>query len=423
MPQDAKRPPSVDFLARSVASLGLPHPLAVDAAREALASGDPSLVTHYAEARAASLLQPVINATGVLLHTNLGRAPLDPAWLTGGAGVRPSNLELDLSTGKRGSRNERTAALVARACGAEAALVVNNGAGALFLLLATIASAGSVAVSRGELVEIGGGFRIPDIMAASGADLVEVGTTNKTRLGDYSAALAQGVSGILKVHQSNFTQSGFTESATVAELATLGVPVLVDLGSGLLDSTTPWLKKGPPGWLAKEPAVAQTLRQGAAAVTFSGDKLLGGPQAGIVAGRADIVQACARHPLARALRPGGLVLGVLQQTMLAYLEKRGDAIPFWRMATTTAERLRERAEAIGIGDVTECRSAIGGGSLPGIEIPSFGIAIPADRLFRLRSFRPAVIALARGSSALADLRSVEPSDDEIVAQAIREALR
>lgn len=416
--REPKRPPSVDALARSVADLGLPHPLAVDAAREAIARGDAGLTRQLASEKAGNLLQPVVNATGVLLHTNLGRAPLERSWLDDGAGIRPTNLELDLASGKRGSRNDRTAALVARACGAEAALVVNNGAAALFLLLAAVARGGSVVVSRGELVEIGGGFRVPEIMASSGATLKEVGTTNKTRPADYAAAVDPTVAALLKVHQSNFSQRGFTESAPVASLAGLGPPLLVDLGSGLLDSTTPWLRGGPPPWLAGEPAVAQTLRQGAAAVTFSGDKLLGGPQAGVIAGNAAIVAACARHPLARALRPGALVLGALQQTMLAYLSRRGESIPFWRMATLDTAALERRARAIGIGEVVDCRSAIGGGSLPGVEVPSAGIALLGDRVAELRSMRPPIIALARGRRTVLDLRSVDPAEDALVKKAL-----
>ena len=342
------RPPSVDALARSLLDVGLPHPLLVDAARAAIAAGDPSSARGRAEAVAAALLQPVINATGVLLHTNLGRAPL-------GSPLRYSNLEIDLVGGKRASRSDHAATLLARACGAEAAHVVNNGAAALLLVLAALARDVGVVVSRGELVEIGGGFRIPEVMAQSGARLVEVGTTNRTRLADYRAAVSGGVAGeagavglILKVHQSNYRIVGFTESVEVEELAGLGVTVVADIGSGLLDAATPWLDGGPPAWLVGEPAARQTLAAGAALVTFSGDKLLGGPQAGVIAGRADLVAACARHPLSRALRPGGLVLAALQETALAYLRRDGMAIPFWRMAATPVDALVRRAEALAL---------------------------------------------------------------------------
>ena len=237
-----------------------------------------------------------------------------------------------MTGGGRGSRSDHAARLLARACGAEAALVVNNGAAAVLLVLTALAAGREVVVSRGELVEIGGGFRIPEVLAASGARLVEVGTTNRTR----HARLRRGGAAtrprmFLKVHTSNYRITGFTESVAAAELVGDGLPVVVDLGSGLLDAACPWLDDGPPPWLAGEPAVAQTLRAGAALVTFSGDKLLGGPQAGVIAGRADLVAACARHPLSRALRPGGLVLAALQDVALAYLRRdAGRTVPFWR---------------------------------------------------------------------------------------------
>ena len=233
--------------------------------------------------------------------------------------------------------------MLARACGAEAALVVNNGAGAVLLALAALARGQGVAVSRGELVEIGGGFRVPEVMSESGARLVEVGTTNRTRRDDY-ARVADEVALLLKVHQSNYRITGFTEDASVADVVSIGPPVVVDLGSGLLDTACPWLPDGPPAWLRDEPAARQTLDAGAALVVFSGDKLLGGPQAGVLAGRADLVDAVRRHPLYRALRPGGLVLGALEQVALAYLERDGGRIPFWRMATVAVDELRQRAQ-------------------------------------------------------------------------------
>ena len=274
-----------------------------------------------AEATRHAMLRPVVNATGVLLHTNLGRAPLgftQPADYT--------NLELSLATGKRGSRRDHAGALLARACGAEAALVVNNGAAAVLLALAALARGGGVAVSRGELVEIGGGFRIPEVMEESGARLVEVGTTNRTRVADYER-VAGDVELILKVHQSNYRITGFTEDAAVEPLAALGPPVVVDLGSGLLDAACPWLPDGPPPWLRDEPAVRQTHRGGRRA-----RRLLGRQAPRRSAGRhprraAPIsIDTCARHPLYRALRPGGLVLAALQQVALAYLGRDGDAL-------------------------------------------------------------------------------------------------
>jgi len=274
-------------------------------------------------------------------------------------------------------------------------------------------------VSRGELVEIGGGFRVPEVMAESGARLVEVGTTNRTRLDDYRSAVARDDPALLlKVHQSNYRIVGFTEAVDVGALARLGVPVVSDLGSGLLDAATPWLATGPPVWLASEPAVRQTLAAGAGLVTFSGDKLLGGPQAGVIAGRADLVHACARHPLARALRPGGLVLAAMQETALAYLRRDGDAIPFWRMATAPVEGLRARAAALGVGEPVETAAVAGGGSLPGLEIPSAGVAIDGDRTAALRAGDQPVIARVADGRTVCDLRTVDPADDAVLAKAL-----
>jgi L-seryl-tRNA(Ser) seleniumtransferase len=409
------RPPSVDALARSLADTGLPHPLLVDAARAAIGRGEPDQARADAEAVAAALLRPVVNATGVLLHTNLGRAPLahhqDAAY---------TNLELDLATGERGSRGAHAAGLLARACGAEAATVVNNGAAAVLLSLAALARDRDVVVSRGELVEIGGGFRIPEILATSGARLVEVGTTNRTRVSDYERAVADAPEPglLLKVHQSNYRITGFTEAVAVADLVGIGPPVAVDLGSGLLDAACPWLDDGPPPWLRDEPGVRQTLEAGAGLVLFSGDKLLGGPQAGVIAGRTDLVAACARHPLARALRPGGLVLAALQDTALAYLARRGGDIPFWRLATRSVADLRTRAEALGVGPVVDTLAVTGGGTLPGTEIPSVGIALDGDVRAALRAAPVPVIARIVENRTLLDLRTVEPEQDTLVAAAV-----
>lgn len=419
------RPPSVDALARSLAPTGLPHPLLVDIARAVIADGDPAAAPGRAAAEARRLLGPVLNATGVLLHTNLGRAPISHTHPTS-----YSNLEFDLETGQRGSRRAHAARLLARTCGAEDALVVNNGAAAVLLVLAALAGGRGVAVSRGELVEIGGGFRVPDVMGQSGARLVEVGTTNRTRLADYERALADpdvDVGLVMKVHRSNYRITGFTEEASVAELVALPVPVVADIGSGLLDARTPWLGSGPPPrWLDGEPAARQTLEAGAALVTFSGDKLLGGPQAGVIAGRADLVGTCARHPLARALRAGGLVLAALQQTALAYLRRDGPAIPFWRMATTTVATLEARAAAIveqaGAGAVVACDAVPGGGTLPGVVIPSAGLALDGDLVAALRAHTPPVIARLEGERTILDLRAVDPDDDGELARAVRAAV-
>ena len=415
---DNGRRPQVDQLARSLASSGLPHALCVDVAREALAAGDAGSAPARAGRLQRSLLGPVINATGVLLHTNLGRAPRDRARTD--APARYSNLEIDLETGRRGDRARHAAALMARLTDAEAALVVNNGAAALLLVLAATAAERPVIVSRGELVEIGGGFRIPEVMAGSGAELVEVGTTNRTHRRDYDAALRDypEAAAILKVHPSNYRVEGFTSAVGVRALAGAGVPVVADIGSGLLDAATPWLPGGPPAWLAGEPAAKQTLREGASVVTFSGDKLLGGPQAGILVGDATMIERCARHPLARALRPGGLVLEELQRVALAYLARDLDALPFWRMAVTPVDGLRDRAKALGAGVVVECRSVPGGGSAPGTTIPSAGVAVEGDRTSDLRSADPPVFARVVDGQTVLDLRTVDPADDPLVAKAL-----
>ncbi|MEQ8843066.1 MAG: L-seryl-tRNA(Sec) selenium transferase [Acidimicrobiales bacterium] len=420
----SNRPPSVDALARSIADVGLPHPLLVDAARATIADEAPD---PHADARRRAvamqrkMLMPVINGTGTLLHTNLGRAPL--AW---SQDATYSNLELDLTTGERGSRMGTAPALIARACGAEAAIVVNNCAAAVMLVLAALADGKGVVVSRGELVEIGGGFRVPEVMERSGARLIEVGTTNRTRLADFERAVAEhgdDARMLLQVHQSNYKIIGFTEAPRIAELATIDRPLVADIGSGLLDSRCGWLRSGPPGWLAEEPAARQTLEAGADLVTFSGDKLFGGPQAGVIAGRADLVATISRHPLARALRPGSLVLGALQATALAYLRGDGDAIPFWRMAALSVDELRMRATALGVGDPIDTESTPGGGTLPEVAIPSAGVAVDGDHRATLRRrARPLIGRVADGRTII-DLRTVEPDDDAEVAAALRETFR
>ena len=442
-PARSARPPSVDRLARELAGQSeLPHPLLVDAARAAITGSgtggsgsggsgaggsDPSTVavraSELARAEERALLQPVVNATGVLLHTNLGRAPFGPD-----QPAAYSNVELDLGSGRRGERSTHAARLIARVCGSEDALVVNNGAAALLLVVAALSKENEVVVSRGELIEIGGGFRIPEVLAGSGAELIEVGTTNRTRLSDFASALGPRTGLLLKVHTSNYRIVGFTESVGVHELAGLArsavaggrqVPVVMDVGSGLLDAGCPWLPGGPPAWLAGEPAVKQVLAAGADLVTFSGDKLLGGPQAGIIAGASNLVAACRSHPLARALRPGGLVLGSLQAVMLSYL--RGDAaatLPLWSMASTEVAELRRRAEALAIGDVVECESVMGGGSLPGTTIPSLGIALDGDLRSDLLEHDPPVVARVVSGHTVCDLRTVLPHQDAVLQKAL-----
>ncbi len=419
------RPPSVDALARSLAASGLPHPLLVDVARQAIADGAVEDAAARVEALRRTLLTPVVNATGVLLHTNLGRAPVSFAQT-----ARAQSLELDLATGERGSRQRGIGSLLARLCGGESAMVVNNNAAAVLLVLAALADGRDVPVSRGESVEIGGGFRVPDVMEQSGAHLVDVGTTNRTRLADYRRAITRpgaDVALVLKVHRSNFRLDGFVEETTVAELATLGPPVVADLGSGLVDATCPWLPGPPPKWLAEEPAARQTLAAGAALVTFSGDKLFGGPQAGVIVGQAELIERCGKHPLARAMRPGGLVLAALQQLALAYLARDVvDVAPFWRMATTPLEELTHRADAVATATGAErvaTEAVPGAGSAPGTTIPSVGLAVDGDRLAALRAHDPPVIARTVDARTVLDLRTVDPADDAVLIDALRSSSR
>jgi len=418
---------------------GLPHELlvgvarhAVDDARAAVAEGtalDPDAVVAAARAevarRRAALLRPLVNATGVIVHTNLGRVPLgrDALDAVAAIGAGYSNLELRTDTGRRGSRHEHAGSLLAAACGAERGLVVNNNAGAVLLALAALARGRDVVVSRGELVEIGGGFRVPEIMAETGCRLVEVGTTNRTRLADYERVVGPDTALLLKVHASNYRMVGFTESTPVDALAGLGVPVMVDAGSGLLDERTPWLP-ARPAWLHDEPGVRQALAAGAALVTFSGDKLLGGPQAGVVVGRADLVDALSRHPLARALRADKLTLAALQAVALAYLDGDAGRIPLWRMATAPVEELRVRAEAVARAvpgaKVVDTEAVAGGGSLPGLTIPSAGVAVEGDAAARLDGLREeGIVARIDDDRVVCDLRTVDPADDGRLAAALR----
>ncbi len=412
------RPPSVDALSKSLSDIDLPSPLLVEAARTAIGNNDPDSAREEALKLQRALLGPAINATGVLLHTNLGRAPLEYQ-----QAPQATNLEFDLATGNRGSRNDHVASLICKLSGAEAALVVNNCSAAVTLVLAALARDRTVAVSRGELVEIGGGFRVPDVMAESGAQLIEVGTTNRTRVADYQAAhRLHDTALLLKVHPSNYKISGFTEEASIASLSSVGPPVVADLGSGFIDEACHWLRDGKPSWLRDEPAVKQTLEAGADLVTFSCDKLFGGPQAGVVAGRKDLVAACASHPLFRAFRPGALVLNALQQTALAYLRRDGDAIPFWRMAQSSVAELEARAEALGVGNPVPTMSMTGGGSLPGEEFPSAGVEIEGDVSGALRNAEIPVIARVRDQSTVIDLRTVQPIDDALVAKAVASSI-
>ena len=420
----------------------LPRPLVVAIAREALESArsrlsdgesaDP-LDDGTSAVQLLSRRKPsvVINATGVLLHTNLGRAPLaaTAAKAADEQSVGYSNLEFDLAAGSRGGRGAYVHELVTTLTGAEGAMVVNNTAGALLLTLATLATGEAVVVSRGELIEIGGSFRLPDLMAASGATMREVGTTNRTRLADYRAAI-EGAKALLKVHTSNYRIEGFTEEVGYRELADLAqsndVPFVADVGSGLLDTRVPWLAGGPPAWLADEPGVRQTLEVGADLVLFSGDKLLGGPQAGIAVGKRDLVDRLARHPMARALRIDGPSLAALAATLELYADGRGAEIPFWHMASLDTADLEARHKAVlasaGVdGEVVEGVSVAGAGSVPGSGMPSPVIRIPGkgDDLWRgLLDWNPPVVARRRDDAVWLDLRTVAEGDDEVVARAL-----
>jgi len=412
--------PSVDELAR-----GVDDPLAVSAARELLeqareeilAGGQPDDLTGRLRDALAAVRRPalrrVLNATGVLVHTNLGRAPLADAALQrvhDAAGY--SNLEYDLTSGSRGSRQDHLAPLLRRLTGAEAAIVVNNNAAAVLLALAALAEGREVIVSRGELIEIGDGFRIPDVLARSGARLVEVGTTNRTRAADYESAVGPETALLLRVHQSNFRVVGFAEQPRLEELAAVArrheLPLLDDLGSGALVD------------VEGEPTPVEALAAGADLVCFSGDKLLGGPQAGIVAGRAELVERLRRHPLHRALRSDKLTLAALEGTLALYLD-RPDELPVVRMLREPANAVRTRAarlaEAIG-GAVEETVARVGGGALPLAELPSFACAVEEELATALREHEPPVIAIVRDGRTLLDCRTLTDAEADEAALAV-----
>ena len=427
----AGRPPSVDALARELAIRHLlPHAILVDCARRAIANSPAQqnaqktaeqadqLATEFTQ----TLLREVVNATGVLLHTNLGRAPVETHTTD-----RASNLELNMRTGERGSRQDTVGKLLALLCGAESAIVVNNNAAAVLLVVAALANSRDVAVSRGESVEIGGNFRIPEVTEQSGARLVDVGTTNRTRLRDYKKAIEKrgnDIALVLKVHPSNYRVSGFVEDTPMRELATLSVPVVADIGSGLIDNTCPWLEGRTPAWLANEPAARQTLSDGASLVMFSGDKLFGGPQCGVIAGRADLVEACAQHPLARALRPGSLTMISMQSLALSYLGRTVTTdVAFWKMANIAVSELQLRAEKIitaaQVGEVCSLESIPGAGSAPGASIASAGVVIAGDHLAKLRNRQLPIIARVKESKTYFDLRTVRSEDDHLLIDALR----
>jgi L-seryl-tRNA(Ser) seleniumtransferase len=413
--------PSVDELSRVV-----DDPLAVDAARTVLerareeirAGADPGdlptrVLDELTAARAPSLRR-VLNATGVIVHTNLGRAPLAAEALAQvvEAARGYSNLELDLRRGSRGSRQGHVAAILRRLTGAEAALVVNNNAAAMLLALAALAEGREVIVSRGELIEIGDGFRIPDVLVRSGARLVEVGTTNRTRARDYERAVRAETALLLRVHQSNFRVVGFTELPRLEELAAVArrhdVPLLDDLGSGVLAEL--------PG----EPSARESLAAGADLVCFSGDKLLGGPQAGIVVGDAELVEKLRRHPLQRAVRIDKLSLAALEGTLRVYLDAP-ERIPVLRMLHEDVNAVRERAERLASlvgGTVEETVGRVGGGALPLAELPSFASAIEESLAAPLRMGDPPVVGIVRDGKLLLDCRTLAEAEVEEVAAAV-----
>jgi L-seryl-tRNA(Ser) seleniumtransferase len=421
--------PSVDELAR-----GKDDPLAVDAARivlarareEIQAGADPGdlgtrLEEELSSARSARLRR-TLNATGVVVHTNLGRAPLAEAALerVREVGRGYSNLEYDLSAGTRGSRQDHVAGILRRLTGAEAALVVNNNAAAVLLALAALAEGRDVLVSRGELIEIGDGFRIPDVLARSGARLVEVGTTNRTRAADYEKAIGAETAVLLRVHQSNFRLIGFTELPSVSDLAKVAnrheLPLIDDLGSGALSPSNTVL-------LGEEPSVRESLEAGADLVCFSGDKLLGGPQAGIVVGRADLVERLRRHPLQRAVRADKLTLAALEGTLALYLEPRRalEEIPVLRMALESADGVRARAERLAEltgGEVEETVGRVGGGALPLAELPSFACAVEEELATLLRAGDPPVVGVVRDGRLLLDCRTLSDAEVDEVAAAV-----
>jgi len=378
-------------------------------------------------------LQPVINATGVVIHTNLGRAPLSTATIAAmhRAAAGYTNLEFDLERGRRGSRYDHAEELLCRLTGAEASLLVNNNAGAVLLILMALARDREVVISRGQLVEIGGGFRIPDVMAQSGARLVEVGTTNRTYLSDYDRAISEATAFLMRVHSSNFRVSGFVHQVALGDLVELarghGIQVVDDLGSGTLLDTAAF-------GLAHEPMVQESIAAGASLVSFSGDKLLGGPQAGIIVGKRSLVEQLKRHPLARALRVDKIAIAGIQANLLHYLKGEAlDKVPVWRMITMTAGEIETRAEALaaqlahfGIAtEVIEGRSTVGGGSLPGETLPTRLVTLRADSVDALaRALRlgaPGVVGRIEDDRLLLDPRTILPDQEGVLCRCVQSA--
>lgn len=441
--------PGVDTLCTTLTTSQTAHDLpamvitdvarrAIERTRAALIAGEdpPSAETTAANELAQlaqSATRPVINATGVLLHTNLGRAAVHPRAAEAAATTlrSSSNLEFDLATQHRGGRSSYGKSLLTALTGAEAALIVNNNAAALFLTLAALSSGHRTVVSRGELIEIGGSFRLPELMAATGAIIDEVGTTNRTRKGDYERVL-MGAALALKVHPSNYQVAGFTEEASWAEVADAahahGVPLAADVGSGLLDATVPWIPGPPPKWLTNEPGVRQTLEDGADLVLFSGDKLIGGPQAGIIVGTRDLIVRLSKHPIARSVRISAGALAALETTLALYANDQTLEIPFWRQATAQRDELSERhqllIDSVPLeGTLIETESVPGAGTVPGAGIPTVAAAFTcdADRTWAdLLRRRLPVVTRRQGGRLVVDLRSTDRDTDQLVAEALTE---
>jgi L-seryl-tRNA(Ser) seleniumtransferase len=426
--------PSVEQLASRLA--GVPKGAAVAAARVAvthardrlLAGGEAGDLLDDAKAALRPSLRRVLNATGVIVHTNLGRAPLAPeaADAAAHAGARYTNLEYELDAGRRGSRQEHVEALLCELTGAEAALAVNNCAAAVLLAAAALAGGREVVVSRGQLVEIGGSFRIPEVVAQSGARLVEVGTTNRTRLADYERALTPETGAILRAHQSNFRTVGFTEEVSVEELCRLGPPVIDDVGSGALAEGLPEL--------ADEPPVRRSVKAGGSVVCFSGDKLLGGPQAGLMVGTQAAIERCRSHPLARAVRIDKLSLAALEATLRLYRDPGAarESIPVLRMLSAGEDQLATRAELmcdlLDGAQVIRATAKVGGGALPLLELEGPVCAVDpgdlgVDELARrLRCGEPPVVGRAREGRLLLDPRTLDDDEAREAAAAVAAAL-
>ena len=455
-PEDSNPPnrnrglPQVDRLSNALPSI-VPQPMRVEAARHVIARAQQQIeagadapefeslvegASEFLTSQARRGLVHVINATGVVLHTNLGRAPLGPEAIAAIDAAAPgyTNLEYDLDTNSRGSRYDHAAALLAQLVGAEAALVVNNNAAAVMLALTALSKGREAVISRGELIEIGGEFRIPEIMATSGAVMREVGTTNRTHLKDYRKAVTDQTSVILKVHPSNYQIKGFAASVAAAELAAFaherGLLLVHDLGSGLLRRQ---IAGTSPEWLRDEPTVTEAVADGADIVTFSGDKLLGGPQAGIIVGTDETIGLLRQSPMLRIVRVDKTTIAALQATLMMYADGREAELPLWRMALAALDEIEQRAQAIAEGSTIAEGSATvttvpgystaGGGSAPDSKIPTIllrlSVPSPDAAIADLSRNDPPIIARIEAGAVVLDLRTVDPGDDKVVTAALR----